>query len=98
MPFDMGQLMQDPQFQRLVMQQIQRKKRKGLTGMMDGNGAVASLGQKLPQLKQMQEKFKIQDAERKVKKLKLDFLTKQAEAQSAQQQGQQQIQAARNSV
>ena len=53
-----------------------------------------TLVQNMPWLEDEQTKFQIEEAERKKKKLILDYLKKQAD-QAAQQQ---QIQAARNSV
>ena len=92
-----SQMMKDPKFQRILqaMLEAQKKKRGGLAGAVGGQGnAFANLGKQLPRFQEEQQKFKIQDAERKAAKLKLDWVTKQAE----QQANQQQMQQAQNSV
>ena len=92
---DFGQLMQNPQFQRLIQDYLMQKKRKRPQDLLgQGRGAAANLGKQLPKFQKMQEQWKMEDADRKAKKLKLDFFTKRAEEQA----GQDQIQAARDSV
>ena len=80
------QMMGDPQFAMMVRAAEYTRKKKTLQDMMTRRkSSMEALGKSLPKLKEMQEQMKIQDAERKLKKLKLDYLTKQAEAFAPQQ-------------
>jgi len=93
---DFGQMMQNPNFQRLIRNYLMQKRKKKPQDLLGGRGnnAFANLGKQLPKFQKMQEQWKMEDADRKAKKLRLDFMTKRAEEQS----GQDQIQAARDSV
>ena len=94
---EIGSMMQNPQMQQMIQSRMQQQNQKppGIEDLLKGGGGGApDLAKQLPKLMQMQEQMKIQDAERKLKKLKLDFLVKQAESQAEQQQ----MQAARQSV
>jgi len=95
---DIQAMMQDPKFAQIVQELMKKKKQQGLEGMLQGGGSMANLGKQLPKLQQIQEQWKLQDAQRKAKKMELDMITKQAEAQSQAQQQQQQMQAAQQSV
>ena len=81
-----GGLRDDPEYNRHVAQSLEKKKQQSMMGRLNQGNSSANLAKMLPKLQQMQEQWKLQDAERKVKKLKLDQLLKQAEAAATQAQ------------
>lgn len=96
---DIGSMMNDPKFQQIFQQLMQSQQQGGpAPGGAGGGGGMlaqtmggqdegpAALAKQLPQLKAIQEKMKIQDAERKLKKLELDAMVKKAEQAFEQQQ------------
>ena len=78
-------LRQVPGYDKFIEEAMKKKK---------AMGRFQALGKMLPKLQAMREKMKLQDAQRKVKKLEFDQMMKEAEASAAQQEQQ----AARNSV
>ena len=71
------EMMQDPRFAQLVQSTMQKKKQMDFASMLQKRESrEASLAKSLPKLQHMQEKFKLEDMQRKVKKMQLDMLTK----------------------
>lgn len=97
-----NEMMQNPEFQQILMNLMRKKKLQAPymqgQGQPNAGGMYAAMGQKLPQLQKMQEQMKVEDADRKAKRMKLDYAVKQIEPIAQQQQGMQQRQAAIKSV
>jgi hypothetical protein len=93
------ELMNDPQT-RSILSGLQGGQRTGGTfeGMKAPSNPLSNLADAYPKMKEQAEKMKIEEAERKAKKLKFDFILAKAEQQFNMRQQQQQIQAAQNSV
>ena len=108
---DFSELMRNPQVQGMVQKMAQQRQPgqgapQGMQrAMKQPANPLSALADAYPKMKEASDKMKVEDAERKAKKLKFDMMFKKAEQayklkeqQAQMQQGQQQIQDARNSV
>ena len=81
------------EFSRMVQQAAALRKKKTLLDMLkQQEGKHEALGKNLPNLQRMQERMKLEDGERKLKKLRLDMMTKESAKINQEQQKQQQEQ------
>lgn len=87
---DIGAMMQDPKFQEVLGQVLAKRGRDKFDNMLEGKGSIQELAKLFPKLQEIQEKRKLEAAQKKVDDLKFDSLYKQAEqAFNALQGGQQ---------
>jgi len=100
-----GDILQNPQNRAMLQQMGGRPGGPGGIVRRRPSNPLSNLADAYPKMKEQSDRMKIDEAERKAKKLKFEMMFKKAEQafqlkqqQQAMQQGQAQINAARNSV
>ena len=100
------EIMKDPRMAQMIQMMSGQRPQGGMAQRArKPANPLSNLADAYPKLKQQAEQMKIEEAERKAKKLKFDMMFKKAEElynireqQKQVQQGQQKIQAGRDSI
>ena len=95
-----SQMMQDPRMRQMIQQRAGQQGQGGgmQQGMKRPANSLSNLADAYPKMKEQMDKLKIEEAERKAKKLKFEMILKKAEQAFQLKQQQQAIQAGRESI